>query len=474
MTKLQTWIGESYNTPGLSQQIFLLNSHSCPYIEIAWCRVENASCGTGCFQLIRRTQRSFQRTKMTAPFRGIAITACRTRPLQISSPGAGFIPAKNANSICHSRRSAHYLTSPLSGRQRPLSPQIQQRSFHISSPSRSSSKFTYGIAASYTAKDHHYNPDTNVFNFNPYNYIRARRKDKRTRPDSGQDAFFVSRIGESSDVALGVADGVGGWAESGVDPADFAHGFCDYMAHAAYSYNAADWSIPLNARNLMQKGYEEISKDPSVRAGGSTACVGIVKGDGTLEVANLGDSGFVQLRSNAIHNYSEPQTHAFNTPYQLSIIPKKVLAQAVFGGQQLQDFPKDANVTQHKLRHGDVLIFASDGVWDNLSSQDILKIVSQDMIGARAWEHTQEGVKVGKRLSDYIRSDDGMSAEEIPTLQSFLAVDITMAAKAGSINTKVDGPFAREVQKYYPHENWRGGKIDDICVVVAIVCEEGR
>jgi protein phosphatase PTC7 len=38
----------------------------------------------------------------------------------------------------------------------------------------------------------------------------------------------------------------------------------------------------------------------------------------------------------------------------------------------------------------------------------------------------------------------------------------------------VDGPFAKEVQKYYPNEDWRGGKVDDICVVVAIVVEEGK
>jgi protein phosphatase PTC7 len=226
----------------------------------------------------------------------------------------------------------------------------------------------------------------------------------------------------------------------------------------------------------MQRGYEDICRDNAVPAGGSTACVAIAKGNGNLEVANLGDSGFVQLRLNAIHNYSEPQTHAFNTPYQLSVVPEKVIAQAAaFGGEQLADFPKDANVSQHELRHGDVLVFASDGVWDNLSSQDILRIVSKLMIGARAWEHTEEGVSVGSGLSSFIMADDGKGGvEDIPTLQSFLAVGITGEAKAASINTKVDGPFAREVQRYYPYENWRGGKVDDICVVVAIACEEGK
>jgi len=354
--------------------------------------------------------------------------------------------------------------------------QLRSRAFHSSPATSSNPKYSYGIAASFNAKDTRYNPEKHVFSFNPYNHIVQRRKEKKTRPSSGQDAFFVSRIGGSQDVAFGVADGVGGWVDSGVDPADFAHGFCDYMAHAAYTYDASAKSPPYGARSLMQKGFEDICRDPTVPAGGSTACVAIAKEDGTLEVANLGDSGYVQLRLNAIHNYSEPQTHAFNTPYQLSVIPEKVLAQAAaFGGTQLHDMPKDANVSQHSLRHGDVLVLASDGCWDNLSAQDILRIVSRLMIGARAWEHTEDGIKVSPRLHSLIEVDDGKSgAEEIQSLQNFLAVGITSEAKAASVNRKLDGPFAKEVQKYYPNEHWRGGKVDDICVVVAVVVEEGK
>lgn len=350
------------------------------------------------------------------------------------------------------------------------------RAFHTSRQLDSTAKFSYGIASSFTAKDRRFNPLRNSFNFNPYNQIIKKRKDKRTRPDSGQDAFFISRIGGSPDVAFGVADGVGGWMDSGVDPADFSHGICDYMAHAAYTYKANAGEVPLSARNLMQRGYEDICHDTSVPAGGSTACVAIARESGKLEVANLGDSGFVHLRLNAVHNYSEPQTHAFNTPYQLSIVPKKVLArQAAFGGTQLCDFPKDANASQHTLRHGDVLVFATDGVWDNLSRHDILKIVSRIMIGEEAWVHTEKGIDVGPSINSSIMTDDGNSgAEEIPGLQTHLALGITGAAKAASVNTKLDGPFAREVQREYPHENWRGGKVDDICVVVAVVCEEGK
>lgn len=444
---------------------------------------------------------------MGSPFRVVALTANRAGLLQEGVIYASRISVTRALSA-HSTRQFSSKQPRRPSRQNQFHPsQTSSKSFHTSQPLRSNSKFKYGISASFSAKDERYNPDTNVFNFNPYNRILARRKDKRTRPRSGQDAFFISRVNNTPDVAFGVADGVGGWADSGVDPSDFSHGICDYMAHAAYTYNDAEWSGGMGARALMQKGYDDIRSDGSVLAGGSTACVAIARGDGGLEVANLGDSGFVQLRLNAIHNASEPQTHAFNTPYQLSIVPEKVLAQAAaFGGEQLMDFPKDANVSHHQLRHGDVLVFASDGVWDNLSSQQILKIVSRIMLGARAWKLTGDGVKVGNRLRQFIMADDGSSGaeeipsawklkkdgvtyghlrqsimaddgnggEEIPSLQSFLAVGITAEAKAASMNTKRDGPFAREVQKYYPYENWSGGKVDDICVVVAVVCEEGK
>ncbi|KAI9746075.1 MAG: hypothetical protein M1818_000756 [Claussenomyces sp. TS43310] len=339
---------------------------------------------------------------------------------------------------------------------------------------RAEIKFSYGIAASFTAKDVRYNPEKDRFDFNPFDPIYKRRKDRRTRPASGQDAFFVSQIGDSNDVAFGVADGVGGWVDSGVDPADFAHGFCDHMAYRANKYETEGTKYGLTAKSLMQKGYDDIVAEKAVKAGGSTACVAIARDDGEVDVANLGDSGFVQLRLNAVHDYSEPQTHAFNTPYQLSIIPEAMkVRNAAFGGFQFCDYPKDASVTKHEVRHGDVLVFATDGVWDNLSSSDILRVVSRLMVGARAWEHTAAGIRVSDKLSAFTLPDEPQpGAKAIPTLQSFLAVGITGEAKAASINTKHDGPFAKEVQKYYPEESWKGGKIDDICVIVAIVVQD--
>jgi protein phosphatase PTC7 len=335
-------------------------------------------------------------------------------------------------------------------------------------------KFTYHAAASFSAKFKKYDPLTNVFHFNPYNRIQTEKKrPKSRRPASGQDAFFISRVGDTNAVAFGVADGVGGWEESGVDPADFAHSFCDYMAFAAHEHKPEGGGSPLTPRALMQRGYDDVCRDRSVNAGGSTASVAIASEDGKLEVANLGDSGFVQLRLNGVHAYSEPQTHAFNTPYQLSIVPASMLARAAaFGGAQLCDYPKDADVTQHNLKHGDILVLASDGVWDNLFNQDILRIASRLMTGIGAWKTSDGGIRVVDNLQRFTEPED--SIQRPLTLQSALATEIAGAAKAASTNQRLDGPFAKEVQKYYPQENWHGGKVDDICVVVVVVSENSK
>lgn len=338
--------------------------------------------------------------------------------------------------------------------------------------------FSYHIAASFTAKDQPYDPSTHIFHFNIYNRIHQAKESKQSRPNSGHDAFFVSRVGESGAVGLGVADGVGGWVDSGIDPADFSHRFCHYMAATAYEDKSEHGRKFLTARQLMQKGYDAVCADKTLKAGGSTACVAVASPDGELDVANLGDSGFMQLRPNAVHAHSEPQTHAFNTPFQLSLIPPMVAARmAVFGGAQLSDLPRDADVTSHSLRHGDVLIFASDGLWDNLFNQDILRIVSRVMIGSGAWIMTDTGgIRVADSLAPPIKpTRNGPSTQEpahASLLQSVLATEIVGAAKAASINTNVDGPFAKAVRKYFPQENWRGGKVDDICVIVAVVFEE--
>ena len=139
----------------------------------------------------------------------------------------------------------------------------------------------------------------------------------------------------------------------------------------------------------------------------------------------------------------------------------------------MNDSPEDSNDSSHQVRHGDVLIFATDGVWDNLSPHELLNIVSRQMTGFQAWETGENGTTVSERILA-LTQDGGIPKQYENDLQTLLAVNVVGEAKAAGMNTKRDGPFAKEVQRLYPHENFHGGKADDVCVIVVVVIQQDQ
>ncbi|KAA8642253.1 hypothetical protein EYZ11_011159 [Aspergillus tanneri] len=400
--------------------------------------------------------------------------------------------------------SCFFLSSTLSVSSTASNPPFS-RPFHSTSRlGLEAPRISYRIAASSSGKGRRFRPVTNTYDFTPDLHAVGVAVDtddpairRKWRPDSGEDAFFVSRVGRREypgAVAFAVADGVGGWSESKVDPADFSHALCYYMAESALG-----WDKPpeqLRAKGLLQTGYDQVVADKTIRAGGSTASVGVGLSDGRVELANLGDSGSVLLRLAAVHHYSIPQTHGFNTPYQLSIIPPRMRTQAsIFGGAYLEDSPRDAGVTNLQMQHGDVLVLATDGVFDNLNNQDILKLVTNRMVLTGAWTATETlGIKPSDELA-HLTSPEGLTSlipsfsssdpssspsssshprDQIYTLQSLLAATIAGEAKLASLDFRRDGPFAKEAQRYYPGDWYRGGKVDDIAVVTVVAVDEGH
>jgi protein phosphatase PTC7 len=417
----------------------------------------------------------------------------RLPPASRRASTAVFLVALSASSLIapthairhtrhHSQRPLHTQpTCPLNRDTCPAS--IGLRSLHSTSHNWSSTpRFSYHVAASYSAKQDRFNADANLFTQPLHDASKSTTTDlkeckhaviKRRRAKSGQDAFFFSQVGTTDATTFGVADGVGGWVESGLDPADFSHGLCEYMTCAARLWPHGSNTTSLHPRDLLQVAYDEVTEDSTIEGGGSTACLAVAEADGSVEVANLGDSGFMHLGLNAVRHFTQPQTHAFNTPYQLSKTPERMLVQmAVFGGPStLSDLPKESSVTHHKVRHGDVLVFATDGVWDNLSPQDALSIISRQMVDLGAWVEKDGTVEVVQDLVKLVQADSARKADK-SSLQAKVAVAIAKSAKETGLNTRRDGPFAKEVQKAYPGENWHGGKPDDIAAVVAIVLEE--
>jgi protein phosphatase PTC7 len=92
----------------------------------------------------------------------------------------------------------------------------------------------------------------------------------------GEDASFISDDGNG----LGVADGVGGWSEIGVDPALYARAL---MKFAKEGYDKSSLRDP---KEILQYAAHKASRIQ----GSSTACILVFNPkNGMISAANLGD-----------------------------------------------------------------------------------------------------------------------------------------------------------------------------------------
>ncbi|PNH08619.1 putative protein phosphatase 2C 26 [Tetrabaena socialis] len=87
---------------------------------------------------------------------------------------------------------------------------------------------------------------------------------------------------------------------------------------------------------------------------------------GLLCIANLGDSGVRVVRRGALVLASSPQEHQFNMPYQLAH-PDNLPG---------TDTASDAQMYQLALEPGDVIIIASDGLYDNMWDEQLASLAA--------------------------------------------------------------------------------------------------
>jgi len=252
----------------------------------------------------------------------------------------------------------------------------------------------------------------------------------------GEDSYF----GCPTTCAFGVADGVGGWAESGVDPGEFARRLMK-IAHDGILDTPKDEAADL--QGAFQAAAARLQQEEL--PGGSTVLLGQLNGT-TLAVLNLGDSGLLLLRP-ALRTppgldrpvsfprvvfRSSDQTHYFNCPYQLcsSGLP-----------------PDEPDLIRIRVSPGDLLVAATDGVFDNLFDHQVQAIVARHLGGA--WRNLEP------------------VAPQLPSLA------VSIAKQAQRIGQQEDNkdiitPFA--LSAHSEGLSFRGGKLDDTTVVVGLVC----
>ncbi|KAI8090634.1 phosphatase 2C-like domain-containing protein [Thamnidium elegans] len=260
---------------------------------------------------------------------------------------------------------------------------------------------------------------------------------KAGKVDAGEDAFFQTNTPEG--LAIGVADGVGGWSLVGVDPALFSWTLMDNAAIVAKNEKSID------AHQILDSAFQELRKSGKVAAGSSTACIlNLSKTTGEMTTCNLGDSAFLLVRDKKIVYESPSQQHYFNCPYQLSVVPDTYPNR----DDMVTDLPKDADTKRFFLKDGDLILLATDGYFDNMYSHETLELINS---GMKPIEESQTGNEI---VTATIRG---------------LAKTLTDRARRLSLNPKRLSPWAKAAQAH--GSNYRGGKVDDITCIVTLVSQ---
>eukprot|EP00028_Trichosphaerium_sp_Am-I-7-wt_P003073 CAMPEP_0168516198 /NCGR_PEP_ID=MMETSP0405-20121227/5262_1 /TAXON_ID=498012 /ORGANISM="Trichosphaerium sp, Strain Am-I-7 wt" /LENGTH=224 /DNA_ID=CAMNT_0008535869 /DNA_START=25 /DNA_END=699 /DNA_ORIENTATION=+ len=168
------------------------------------------------------------------------------------------------------------------------------------------------------------------------------------KPDAGEDTFFIN----AQYRAIAVFDGIGEWRRRGIDARAYPLKLCDTALEAVQD-NERD---PLEIMSIACNGSKGID-------GTSTACVGVFEGN-EFKAANLGDSAFVVIRDFSLHLRSKSQQIKFNVPYQMgstsNIVPWE-----------------KADTYKTTIEIGDVIVMGSDGLFDNLFIEDIIKVIKK-------------------------------------------------------------------------------------------------
>ncbi|XP_047045561.1 probable protein phosphatase 2C 71 [Lolium rigidum] len=223
----------------------------------------------------------------------------------------------------------------------------------------------------------------------------------------GEDAYFIAHNGW-----FGVADGVGQWSFEGINAGLYARELMDGCKKIIMDNEG---EAELTPEQVLSKAANEASSP-----GSSTVLIAHFDGQ-FLHASNIGDSGFLVVRNGKVYTKSEPMVYGFNFPHQIEkgVDPLKLV----------QNYTID-------LEEGDVIITATDGLFDNVYEQEAAAMISRSL--QADLKPTDMAEHLAARAHEVGRSGAGRS----PFSDAALAVG---------------------------YLGFSGGKLDDTAVVVSIV-----
>ncbi|KAH7886646.1 phosphatase 2C-like domain-containing protein [Phlebopus sp. FC_14] len=170
--------------------------------------------------------------------------------------------------------------------------------------------------------------------------------------------------------------------------------------------------------------------------------------DAVLKIAHLGDCMGMLVRDEQVVWRSTEMWWAFNTPVQL--------------GPSSSARPRDAQIVELPVQADDILILASDGLSDNLWDAEVL----DEVIRFKRSFLRDGGQGSGQGLLGR-RTLAGMLSEALCSRARRVSERKGKSYTDEEVDVEDEVPFARRAREQ--GKSFRGGKIDDISVLVAVI-----
>ncbi|PIA17738.1 hypothetical protein COEREDRAFT_80397 [Coemansia reversa NRRL 1564] len=322
--------------------------------------------------------------------------------------------------------------------------------------------------------------------------------------NGGEDSLFHGRIKQN--LVYGVSDGVGGWNEAGIDPSIFSRSLTAYSAMAAEGSFLLHDSDEADPKDIMRRAFAGMRHDNIPAYGSATELVlSLSLATGKLRTAQLGDSTYVILNEKQKAQFvSTEQQHRFNMPYQLTIPPiendpkpTKPASESLDSenaqffrprpidedGEMAQkickeidqdnftdlsavgfDTPFDAREGTHPLEHNNVVVAATDGLFDNVHVDEVEKLAERFM---QAIDKIR-----GIKESESGNNDKQPGSTAANDLFGGLAYSIAAQAVANYIQHDLRSPFAERAKA--AGYSFTGGKPDDVTVMLAWIKDSAK
>lgn len=205
----------------------------------------------------------------------------------------------------------------------------------------------------------------------------------------GEDAYFIS----PSTNLMSVADGVSAWSAYGLgNSAYMAYYLMSNSKVLAESGTKNTQQIIKDAFNGVWALYEQ--KKMQIPNGSATVCMVKLNEDNskgsTIQYSNLGDSMMMLIRPERFDDgsvnlhvahqsakqYALEQVNGTPVPLQLCFYP--------YQGRKGTGAPEQVDKCDTltvDVKQDDIIVLATDGLWDNISTDEVLKITANTFSG---------------------------------------------------------------------------------------------